>query len=173
MSCLELTIMTVCHIMIMCSGVCNRISTQKGVGLMKKLSRILSCLLVLVIMCSVLAIPASAYEVSSGSTSSGKRTYYIYHTWGNSATLSLKTAGTGHHVLGGTITTSGKFTVKVTTPDGKTTSRTWYPDSNKSISLFNRLSKTGRYTIEVSGVAMTNKYQDRWITYPNYKIVYK
>ena len=141
---------------------------------MKRLNRVLSCVLIIAIVCSVLAISVSAYECSSGKTSSGQRTYYIYHHWGNAASLRVKTAGTGRTVLGQTISTSGKFTYTVKNPNGKVIKKgTWKPDSDGTIVLVNAFAKTGRYTITVSGAGFSNKFQDRWLTYPNYKIVYK
>lgn len=71
---------------------------------MKKLTRILSILMIVSILFSIFAITASAYEYTSGSTSKYSRTFYVYHIWGKAVKITRTQAGDGRDPLNTKIT---------------------------------------------------------------------
>lgn len=145
---------------------------------MKRFTRVVSLVLVLVLLVSNLAILASAYDVNSGSSGCAtSRTYKVYHTWGTAVKLSRYAKGTARDVLGTSYSCYGKYTYTVKNSSGKQiASGTWYGDRNSSATLVGATKSTGYYTITVSAVKMdTTKYPalgsgSYWKTYPKYKI---
>lgn len=147
---------------------------SKGDEPMKKLTRILSIVMIVSILFSIFAITASAYEYTSGSTSKYSRTFYVYHTWGKAVKITRTEAGVGSNELGNKITTYGRFTYTIKDPNGKVIVKDglWRADSTKSETLVKAFAAKGRYTITISGVKIERAAQSTWKTYPKYKITY-
>lgn len=145
---------------------------------MKKFTRIVSLLLVMVLLVSNFAIMAFAYDVNSGSGGSAStRTFKVYHTWGTAVKISRYSKGVASDVGGTQYSCYGQYSYTVKNASGtQIASGTWYGDRSSSATLVGALKSTGYYTITVKPVKMDSvKFPSlasyaTWKTYPKYKI---
>ena len=144
---------------------------------MKKMSRLVACLLVVSTMVTMIPLSAFAGTINCGGNGSAwERTYSIYHMWGVAVKLARYTSGKVENVLGTTVAAHGTYSYTVQDPDGDVIKTgTWKADSKSSVTLVGALAAKGTYTITISKVKInttTHPGYTSWDVYPKYKFTF-